>query len=414
MLQRIKVTTAVLIGNILDYYDFLLFAHFGPIITPYFLPDVKEIELNILNLFLFGAAFAIRPLGSIIFGYISDVISRKMALIHALRSTIFPVVLISFLPGFEYIGLTASCLFVILRLLQGFSLGGYTNAGTYLMEYHKDKRGLVSGILVASGTIGSLIGFGLSIVCMFYKEEIPWLWRVAFLLGGCIAFWWSFNMKGQLVEVKLQDNNLHPNALSYQGLSRWLTVFIGILVGTTNWLPATYTNFYVTKISNQPTAIGLQCTMIALVGYVFLSPIMGFMADKAKRHEQFMKITALCVVPLSISGFLLLKQGHYYLAQILLVTASSSFGAAIHPVMNSLFPASVRARNVSLLFTIGLSIGGLTPGLMSYFVNKTGLHLIPAFFISILATCMTLLFFVYEAQSSKNFLQLSRKKVISK
>ncbi len=416
MLQRIKVTIAILIGNILDYYDFLLFAHFGPIITPYFFLETNSKESHILSLFLFGGAFVIRPIGGIIFGYISDVFNRKTALLRAVQCAIFPALAIALLPSYEYIGFIASCLFVIFRLLQGFSLGGeYTNAGTYLMEYHKKRRGLISGLLSASGTIGSLMGLGASAICVFYQEIIPWLWRIAFLLGGLAAFW-SISMRRLLVDI-LPENH-HPESkikdkFGYLWLRRSLVIFIGILVGTTNWLPATYTNFYVTKILNQPTTTGLQCTMISLVGYVVLSPVMGLMADRTKRHEQFMRIAALLVVPLSIVGFMLLKQGHYYLAQILLVIASSSFGAAIHPVMNSLFPASVRARNVSLLFTIGLSIGGMTPGMMSYFVDKTGLHLIPAFFVSILAACTAMLFFIYEERSSKNFLQPNKIKLFS-
>ncbi|MBP9829079.1 MAG: MFS transporter [Proteobacteria bacterium] len=415
MSQRVKITTAVIIGNILDYYDFLLFAHFGSIITPYFFPSTNSKESHILSLFLFGGAFVIRPVGGIIFGYISDVFNRKTALLRAIQFAIFPSLAIAFLPSYEYIGLAASSLFVLFRLLQGFSLGGeYTNAGTYLMEYHKKQRGFVSGCLAASGTIGSMIGLGASAICVFYQETIPWLWRIAFLLGGVAAFW-TISMRRSLVDIvppRNQPNQKTKDDFGYLWLRRVLVIFIGILVGTTNWLPATYTNFYVTKILNQPTVIGQQCTMIALVSYIALSPLMGFFADRTKHYEQFMKITALLAAPLSIGGFMLLAREHYYLAQIFLVIASSSFGAAIHPVMNSLFPASVRARNVSLLFTIGLSVGGMAPGMMSYFVDKTGWHLIPALFVSAIAVLMAFLFFIYEERHSKIFLQSNKRKSV--
>jgi MHS family proline/betaine transporter-like MFS transporter len=412
MLKRIRVTVAVIIGNILDYYDFLLFAHFGPIITPYFFPNIDLKESHILSLFLFGGAFIIRPIGGIIFGYISDVFSRKKALLLAVQCAIFPALASAFLPGNQRIGLVASCLFVIFRLMQGFSLGGeYTNAGTYLMEYHKSKRGFVSGCLAASGTIGSLIGLGASAICLSYQTEIPWLWRTAFLVGGLAAFW-SFSMRRFLIDIVAKENAKKPTKkvhFDYLWLRRSLVIFIGVVVGTTNWLPATYTNFYVTKILNQPTAIGIYCTMISLVGYIILSPLMGILADKSKHHEYFMKMAALFIIPLSLFGFLFLREGHWYLTQILLVIASSSFGAAIHPVMNSLFPAQIRARNVSLFFTIGLSVGGMAPGMLSYIVDKTGWYLMPALFISLLALLMAFLFVAYEAKSSRNHLQLKNK-----
>lgn len=409
MLKRARVTIAVIIGNILDYYDFLLFAHFGPIITPYFFPDINLKESHILSLFLFGGAFIIRPIGGIIFGYISDVFSRKKALLLAVQCAIFPALAIALLPGNHRIGIVASCLFVIFRLMQGFSLGGeYTNAGTYLMEYHKNKRGFVSGCLAASGTIGSLIGLGASAICIVYQAELPWLWRIAFLIGGSAAFW-SISMRRFLIDIIPKEDPKKTTEkvnFEYLWLRRLLIIFIGIVVGTTNWLPATYTNFYVTKILNQPTTIGIRCTMISLVGYIILSPLMGALADKAKHHEYFMKMASLLVIPLSLCGFLFLKQGHWYLTQLLLVLASSSFGAAIHPVMNSLFPASIRARNVSLFFTIGLSVSGMAPGMLSYCVDKTGWYLMPALFISILALFMAFLFIIYETKSSKNNLPL--------
>jgi MHS family proline/betaine transporter-like MFS transporter len=401
MSSRIKVTLAVLLGNILDYYDFLLFAHIGSIVTPYFFPDMGVRKAHILSLFLFGAAFVIRPIGGMIFGYLSDVYGRKMALLNAVKWAIFPALGIGLLPGYETMGIAATCLFVLLRLLQGFSLGGeYTNAGTYLMEYHKKSLGLVSGILVASGTIGSLIGFGFATICLYSQRDMPWLWRVGFLLGGLAAFW-SFGMRKILTDLPLP---IIPSTINASQdthllwLRRLIIIFVGMLVGTTNWLPTTYTNFYVTKIAEEPTHIGLQCTMIALIGYVILSPLFGMLSDRFQCYRRFIKIASLCILPLSFCGFITLQKGHYYFAQIILITASTSFGACIHPFMNHLFPAHVRARNVSLLFTIGLSFGGMSPGIISYCVDKTGLHLIPAFFVGTLSVIMSVLLFVYERQ----------------
>ena len=401
MSSRIKVTLAVLLGNILDYYDFLLFAHIGSIVTPYFFPDMGVRKAHILSLFLFGAAFVIRPIGGMIFGYFSDIYGRKMALLNAVKWAIFPALGIGLLPGYETMGIVATFLFVLLRLLQGFSLGGeYTNAGTYLMEYHKKSLGFVSGILVASGTIGSLIGFGFATICLYSQRDMPWLWRVGFLLGGLAAFW-SFGMRKILIDLQPPATTSTENAqqdIHCLWLRRSIVIFVGTLVGTTNWLPTTYTNFYVTKIAEEPTHIGLQCTMVALIGYVILSPLFGLLSDRFQCYRRFIRTAALCILPLSFCGFILLQNGHHYLAQIVLITASTSFGACIHPFMNHLFPAHVRARNVSLLFTIGLSIGGMSPGMISYYVDKTGLHLIPAFFVGTLAVIMSVLLFAYERQ----------------
>lgn len=401
MSSRTKITLTVLFGNILDYYDFLLFAHIGPIIMPYFFPDMGAKKAHILCFLLFGAAFVIRPIGGIIFGYISDIYGRKIALLNAVKWAIFPALGIGLLPGYEAIGITATFLFVIFRLLQGFSLGGeYTNAGTYLMEYHKGNLGLISGILVASGTIGSLLGFGFSFFCLYSQREMPWLWRVGFLLGGLAAFW-SFGMRKILIDLEpqksLQITNIKKNSHNFW-LRRFIVFFVGILVSTTNWLPTTYTNFYVTKIAEEPSDVGLQCTLVALIGYIIFSPLFGLLSDRFNCYRRFLIIASIGILPLSFCGFILLENGHHYLAQIILIAAAASFGACIHPFMNHLFPAHVRARNVSLLFTIGLSIGGMAPGVVSYFVDRTEYHLIPAFFMGTLSVIMTMLLFIYERQ----------------
>lgn len=401
MPSRTKITLTVLFGNILDYYDFLLFAHIGPIIMPYFFPDMGAQKAHILSFFLFGAAFVIRPIGGIIFGYFSDIYGRKMALLNAVKWSIFPALGISLLPGYETIGTTATGLFILFRLLQGFSLGGeYTNAGTYLMEYHKKNLGLVSGILVASGTIGSLVGFGFSIFCLYSQREMPWLWRIGFLFGGLAAFW-SFGMRKILIDIETQK--LQPIGFSKRNtdnfcLKRFIVFFVGVLVSTTNWLPTAYTNFYVTKIAEESAHVGLQCTMVSLLGYIVFSPLFGLLSDRFNCYRRFLRIASIGILPLSFCGFILLQNGYHYLAQVILIAAAASFGACIHPFMNNLFPAHVRARNVSLLFTIGLSVGGMAPGVVSYLVNKTEYHLIPAFFVGTLSVIMTILLFAYERQ----------------
>lgn len=387
-----KITFFVVLGNILEYYDFLLFAHLGFVITPLFFPDMSSKQTHILSLFLFGMSFVIRPIGGIIFGRISDYQGRKAALVQSTQWAIIPALVLCFLPSFDLIGIAATYLFVGLRLLQGIALGGeYTAAGTYLMECHSKNKGFISGILAASGTVGSLIGFGISFVCL-QKWGHDWLWRVAFLIGA-IGGIYNFHMRKVLLDQKY-FSNIKKKSLNFAIHKRgvMLVIAIGAIVGLTVWLPMTYTNFYLTKIQGMDLNVGLTATFVALVTYIILMPIFGYLSDRFS-HYYYMMVMAFLIIPMSMFSFSLLIEGHVILAQIGLIIAAASIGAPIHVVMNEVFPVESRGRFVSSFFMIGLSLGGLAPSLSGYIVDKTGFHFTPALLLSGAALITGIIFY---------------------
>ena len=390
MRPPIKITALVIAGNILEYYDFLLFMHLGPIITPLFFPGYSSKETHFLSMLLFGMAFVIRPIGGFIFGRIADLKGRKKALVQSVKWAIFPAFGLTLLPAYESLGILSTFIFVFLRLFQGIALGGeYPNAGTYLMEYYKNKHGFISGILAASGTIGSILGFGMALLCSL--ESAPeWLWRCGFMLGG-IAGIFSYQMRKILIEVmpNTSTNNKIPSLLD---LRLPVVLMIGMLVGASLWIPMTYSNFFVTKILGYPASQGLLATFIALVGFIIFTPIWGALSDYFNKTG-FMIMTALLLIPASLFSFFLLTQGHIISAQIGLILAASGFGAPIHAVMNSLFPVEVRGRMVALLFMAGLSLGGIAPSISGYIVDRTGYQFTPAILICLVAMTTAILFY---------------------
>lgn len=401
MNQHLKVTSLVIAGNILEYYDFLLFMHLGPLITPLFFPGYSSKETHFLSLLLFGLAFITRPIGGYVFGRLSDLKGRKVALVKSVKWALLPAFGLTLLPTYETIGVLATCIFVFLRLFQGIALGGeYPNAGTYLVEYYKDRLGFISGILGASGTIGSVIGFTLAYFCS--QPEAPaWLWRFSFFLGG-VGGILSYFLRRHLVEIS--PSKPSPNKSSFESYRlKWtLVTMIGTLVGTSLWLPMTYSNFYLTKILGFPTEQGQVATLISLVGYIFFCPLWGAFSDRVN-HFSFMMWMALAIIPTSLFSFFLLSQGNFILAQSCLIFMASAFGAPIHAVMNSLFPVHLRGRSVALLFMVGLSLGGITPSVASYIVDKTGFQFTPAIIVSMIALITASLFYTLGKKRSIAF-----------
>jgi MFS family permease len=388
-----KLMFILVLGNILEYYDFLLFAHLGFIVTPLFFPEHSSTHTHILSLVLFGASFLIRPIGGYIFGQMADLLGRKKALVDSMKWASIPALGIALLPTYESIGVVGCYLFVIFRLLQGVALGGeYPVAGTYLMEKNKNNQGLLSGILVASGSVGSIIGLGFASLCLMDGSP-QWLWRVAFLLGSLGGII-SYKMRQILSETLIVPINITPNnhdqAMVYK---RFIIVLLGILVSTSVWIPMTYSNFYITKILNQPSNYGLYASFVALVFYIFILPFMGMIYDYYKNPRMFMTIAAFMVGPLSMIGFYFLTHGDIVVPQMILVTSAAFFGAAIHTFMNSFFPIETRGRNIGFLLMAGLSFGGIFPSICGYIVDTTRWDMAPAFLIACISLIIGICFY---------------------
>ena len=149
-----KILYYTIFGNILEYYDFLLFAHLGFIITPVFFTIESPTLTHLFSLFLFGLGFIARPIGGSFWGSLADRKGRKVALTYSMFWATLPTLGLVFLPSYALIGIIAPILFICFRLIQGIALGGENpNAGTYLMEYATTQKGFVSGVLAGSALL---------------------------------------------------------------------------------------------------------------------------------------------------------------------------------------------------------------------------------------------------------------------
>ena len=119
-MTRVKATIAGVIGTALEYYDCMLYMHFLPILTPLFFPSEDPQVSSLLGMASFAIGFCIRPLGGVIFGHIGDRLGHKTALGASVLLISFPTFLIGVLPTYAQMGITASLILLLCRLLQNF------------------------------------------------------------------------------------------------------------------------------------------------------------------------------------------------------------------------------------------------------------------------------------------------------
>ena len=179
------------IGNVLEWYDFAVYGFLAPVISPLFFPEDDVISGLINTYGIFAAGYLMRPLGGVIFGHIGDRVGRKTALQLSIAMMAIPTVLVGLLPVYSQIGASAAILLILLRLLQGISVGGeLIGSMSYLVETAPPhRRGLCGSWSVCGGIAGILLGSLMATVLTNSLSEAAmqsWGWRVPFLSGVVI------------------------------------------------------------------------------------------------------------------------------------------------------------------------------------------------------------------------------------
>lgn len=394
--MNLKILFTIVAGTALEYFDFLLFAHFGLIMTPLFFPDADPIAASILSLGLFALGFIMRPIGGFIFGIIGDRFGRKRSLSSSFIWIALPTFGICLMPTYAQIGIFAPVGLILCRMGQGLSLGGeYTNAGIFLMEHtRKSQKGFYSGILAASGTFGSIAALGCAWL-VIHSDRPDFYWRIPFFMGACMAVV-GYKMRQILRETP--EFKAFTNKCNFQHFAEsrcWSDIFankksflsiigIGTMVGALVWTFSTYTNHYLTKVAGWPSSAAMPVTLIGSVVYIVTLIAMGFVGDKIGSRI-IMNLAACCTLLAAYPIFLLLTNGYAITAQIGFAFLVGTYGATIHAYMINLYPVSYRCRAISFGFSIGISIGGASPMIAAWLVNATGADVAPAFYIMAIA-----------------------------
>jgi MHS family proline/betaine transporter-like MFS transporter len=184
----VRLIAAGTAGNVLEWYDFAVYGYFAAPIGRHFFPSEDATTSLIAAFGVFAAGFLMRPLGGVVFGHIGDHVGRKAALTISVLAMAIPTFLIGILPGYAVLGPTAAVLLVILRMVQGLSVGGeYTTSIVFLVEgagrNHRGFAGSWSGFGAVGGILlGSAVG-ALVTLTLPPGEVGSWGWRLPFLAG---------------------------------------------------------------------------------------------------------------------------------------------------------------------------------------------------------------------------------------
>jgi hypothetical protein len=181
-----KVTAIATAATVFEWYDFYLYAVLAPVFAKLFFPAQNETAALMAAFAAYTAGFVVRPLGALALGRLGDVAGRKYTFLISVVVMGFSTFTIGLLPTFDQLGWLAPLLLVMLRLIQGFALGGqYGGAAIFVAEYTEaSRRGSATGWIQTAATLGFLLALAVTGACRFYLpagEFEAWGWRAPFL-----------------------------------------------------------------------------------------------------------------------------------------------------------------------------------------------------------------------------------------
>ncbi len=192
----LRTALAGLIGNVLEWFDFAVYGYFASDIGRLFFPQSSPTAQQLLAFAVFALGFCARPIGSLVLGVVGDRIGRRALLTVSIALMGGATLLIGLLPTYAQIGLAAPVLLILLRVVQGFSLGGeFTGSMVYTTEQASPAwRGLVSSSTAAGTTLGFILGSGsawLVNVALGAEAASAWGWRIPFIasVSLCVLGW---------------------------------------------------------------------------------------------------------------------------------------------------------------------------------------------------------------------------------
>lgn len=393
-----KVIVAGMIGNALEWYDYALYAQFVHIISKHFLPD-SEIR-DIIAFAIFASGFFVRPIGAVIFGNIGDKLGRRFALMLGILTMAIPTAAIGMLPSYDQIGIAAPILLVIIRLIQGFSLGGeFSGCITYMVEHSpKNRRGLVGSASFISMCLGMLLGAATaSTMAYFMSEEnlVSWGWRLPFIAGlfvGLIGIYIRMNLTESPIYQEAKARKATSSRPVYEILTQYYgSLFVAIAIYITVTAPFyTATVFVESFLKNlgYSSFIAFFASTIILMTMIAVLPLSAILSDYIGRR----KVLILGAWGIALSAyptFWALGQMDDFLALIASFIFSAIVAFYMGPVPTVLvesFPTRLRFTGVALSYNVSAAIfGGTAPMVGAMFVKFTGDSYAMGYYLTILA-----------------------------
>lgn len=376
-----RVASASAIGTAAEYYDFFAYGTAAVLFFGHlFFPSSDPLISTLAAFATYAVGFLARPLGGIVFGHIGDKVGRKKALVITILIVGLGTFCIGLLPTYEKIGVWAPVLLILIRVLQGFGVGG-EQAGAVLMtaEYSEPKhRGFFASWVQIGAPVGFLLPlalFALLNATLSPEAMMDYGWRIPFLLSLLLV------IVGLFIRLRIDESPVfaqirETKAEESRPLVEVIRDFPGIVVkGVCAKLieACTFAMFTVIvlaygKANNLDANILMETMIVAVILEIFAIPLMGSLCDRIGRKPVYI-MGALLQVIMIVPFFLAINQDSFWLTQLVMILVLSVGHSMCYAPQASyfpeLFPTHIRCSGIALIWQMGSLIGSGILGLVA-------------------------------------------------
>ncbi|MGW6274741.1 MFS transporter [Streptomyces sp. NPDC055060] len=380
-----RIISASLIGTTIEWYDFFLYGSAAALVfNTLFFPDSDPLVGTLLSFLTYAVGFAARPLGGVVFGHFGDKIGRKKLLVLSLMMMGGATFAMGLLPTHATLGVGAPILLTVLRLIQGFALGGEWGGAVLIVSEHGDdkNRGFWASWPQAGAPGGNLLATGvLALLAAVQSDEafLAWGWRIPFLLSGVlviIGLWIRVSVSESPLFLEAQARAEAEAAAAgatavkqdapvvevFRHNWRGVLTAIGTRLGenVSYYILTAFVLVYVTVHLELPKSTALNAVLIGSAVHFVTIPLWGALSDRIGRRP----VTLIGSVGMAMwaFAFFALVDSESFAVITLAVTVGLLFHGAMYgpqaAFISEMFDTKVRYSGASMGSQLASIIGG--------------------------------------------------------
>ncbi len=385
--QRIKMVLAASSGNLVEWFDFYVYATFSVYFASEFFPAGSQTAQFMKTAAIYLVGFLARPVGGYFFGRLGDRVGRKKAMVTSVTMMAAGSLAFAALPthsGSYSIGALAPTLMLIVRV-QGFSVGGeYGTAATYMTEIApKNRRGLFSSFQYVTLIGGQLLAGLVALILQLFlnKQQLTeWGWRIPFVIGALAAVV-ALVLRRSLTETLDKKQSSQRVSGTFRGVlpyprSFWVVLGLTCAGSLVFYAFTTYMTKYLVNTNTFSQTVATRVTTISLAVFMCAQPLFGMLSDRIGRRTSMLAFNAIMAVITVPALSLLGSTRSAVVACVTLICVQlvmSLYTSIAGVVKAEIFPPAVRAMGVGFTYAIGNSLFGGSAEYVALWMKDNGI-----------------------------------------
>lgn len=378
--QRRSLRAAAM-GNILEWFDWTLYAVFSTYLAAHLFDNSQPASALLATLAVFAVGFLARPVGALFFGRLADRRGRKFVLVATISLMSASSLLIALIPDYSAIGIWASVLLVVARLLQGFAHGGESGVSyTYVSEIAPAaRRGLWSSSVFVSVTVGVMLATLLGATFNLTLGQVTvsdWGWRLAFVIGAAFGLFVLFLRRNAVeteeFEAVKEDTVRVSDTRGWTSGKRFKAGVLVILLACGHncayYVWAIYASSFAIANRGMDAQGAFVASLLAQAVAIIALVTWGRLSDRIGRRPLTIGFGIAAIISFYPLSLLITDQPWTLFVAQAVGMSVWAMGAGMYPALISeLFPTSIRATSVAIATSISVALfGGTAPYLLTW------------------------------------------------